>query len=33
VFHGVVKYQHKEGDRILDRRLGRFGFRVLSMTG
>jgi hypothetical protein len=30
VFHGVVKYQHKEGDRILDRRLGRFGFRVLS---
>ena len=29
VFHGVVKYQHKEGDRILDKRLGRFGFRVL----
>ena len=28
VFHGVVKYQHKEGDRILDKRLGRFGFRV-----
>jgi hypothetical protein len=33
VFHGVVKFQHKEGDRILDRRLGRFGFRVLSMSG
>ena len=33
VFHGVVKYQHKEGDRILDRRLGRFGFRVLSLAG
>jgi hypothetical protein len=30
VFHGVAKYQHKEGDRILDKRLGRFGFRVLS---
>ena len=30
VFHGVVKYQRKVGDRTLDRRLGRFGFRVLS---
>ncbi|HEX6715150.1 MAG TPA: hypothetical protein VF066_17300 [Thermoleophilaceae bacterium] len=29
VFHGVVKFQRKVGDRILDRRLGRFGFRVL----
>jgi hypothetical protein len=30
VFHGVAKFQRKAGDRIVDERLGRFGFRVLS---
>jgi hypothetical protein len=30
VFHGVAKFQRKVGDRIVDERLGRFAFRVLS---
>jgi hypothetical protein len=30
VFHGVAHFERKIGDRWTDRRLGRFGFRVLS---
>ena len=30
VFHGVVHFDRKVGDRTTQRRLGRFGFRVLS---
>ena len=30
VFHGVAHFERKVGDRWTDRRLGRFGFRVLS---
>jgi len=30
VFHGVVHFNKKEGDRITSKRLGRFAFRVLS---
>jgi hypothetical protein len=30
VFHGVVHFERKVGDRWRDTRLGRFGFRVLS---
>jgi hypothetical protein len=33
VFHGVVHFERKVGDRWTDRRLGRFGFRVLSRAG
>jgi hypothetical protein len=29
VFHGVVHWQYKDGDRYRDVRVGRFGFRVL----
>ena len=29
VFHGVVHFEKKVGDRWTDHRLGRFGFRVL----
>jgi hypothetical protein len=29
VFHGVVHYDEKVGDRIVQKRLGRFAFRVL----
>lgn len=29
VFHGVAHFEHKVGDRWTDRRVGRFGFRVL----
>jgi hypothetical protein len=29
VFHGVAHFERKVGDRWTDRRLGRFGFRVL----
>ena len=30
VFHGVAHFERKVGDRWTDRRLGRFGFRVLG---
>ena len=30
VFHGVAHFERKVGDRWTDKRLGRFGFRVLS---
>ena len=30
VFHGVVHFDRKVGDRWIARRVGRFGFRVLS---
>jgi hypothetical protein len=30
VFHGVAHFERKVGDRWLDRRVGRFAFRVLS---
>jgi hypothetical protein len=30
VFHGVAHFEKKVGDRWTDRRLGRFGFRVLT---
>lgn len=29
VFHGVAHFERKVGDRWTDKRLGRFGFRVL----
>jgi hypothetical protein len=29
VFHGVGHFQRKVGDRWVDKRIGRFGFRVL----
>ena len=30
VFHGVAHFERKVGDRWTDKRLGRFGFRVLG---
>jgi hypothetical protein len=33
VFHGVAHWEQKEGDHFRDVRVGRFGFRVLSLTG
>ena len=30
VFHGVAHFERKEGDHWTDKRLGRFGFRVLG---
>ena len=30
VFHGVAHFERKVGDRWTDKRLGRFGFRVVS---
>ena len=33
VFHGVGHFERKVGDHWTDRRIGRFGFRVLSLAG
>jgi hypothetical protein len=30
VFHGVAHFERKVGNRFVDKRVGRFGFRVLS---
>jgi hypothetical protein len=33
VFHGVGHWQKRDGDHVRDVRVGRFGFRVLSLAG